>query len=312
MNSDTLGKYVHAFGNLHRYKGVAPHKPVLLLSVLDEIERGHITDNQIILSVELAAAFRENWSILPLPPGNWQERVWVPFRYLIQDGFWDLVKDGEVLSGKQVGDPHSIADLRSRVNYARFAPDLWQLLQDGTARKALRAHLLQTCFNISPAQVQPVIPADPLAAQLNKLIAESKSQPRPKTFKPIKDDTFYFVRNGLFSRVVYALYNHSCAVCGLNVRTDTRSVLEASHIKPFADYHDDDPSNGITMCRNHHWTFDGGGFSIADDYTLLVSPRLQNAAGFVTPGATLRLPSSARCNPAPESLAWHRDNVYKK
>lgn len=312
VNAQILSRYLYLFGHLHRNKGIAPHKPILLLSILDEIERGHITDNQIILSVELVATFREYWNVLPLPPGNWLERIWLPFRYLIQDGFLELVKDGETLTGKEIGEPHSVSDMRSRVHFARFVPELWQLVQEKTAREALRVHLLQTCFNISPGQIQPFIPADPLAAQLDKLISEAQSQPKPKKPKAITDDTFYYVRHALFSGVIYALYDNSCAVCGLSVRTDTRLVVEAAHIKTFATYHDDHPTNGIAFCRNHHWMFDGGGFSIADDYTLLVSSKLQNVGAFVETGDALRLPSNENCKPAPESVNWHRENRFLK
>ncbi len=70
MDAQILHKYLHAFGHLHRNMGLAPHKPILLLSILDEIGRGRITDNEIVLTVELVSAFREYWQALPLPPGN--------------------------------------------------------------------------------------------------------------------------------------------------------------------------------------------------------------------------------------------------
>ena len=46
MDPETLSKYLNSFGNLHRNLGVAPHKPVLLLSILDEIDQGHIRENE--------------------------------------------------------------------------------------------------------------------------------------------------------------------------------------------------------------------------------------------------------------------------
>ncbi len=306
MDTQTLSKYLHAFGNLHRNKGLAPHKPILLLSILDEIGRGRITDNEIVLTVELVAAFREYWQALPLPPGNWLERIWMPYRYLIQDGFWELVKDGHSLTGKEAGEPHSVTDARTRINYARFAPDLWLLLQDNTARQALHAYLLQKYFSITPEQVQPFVPADPLAAQLEKLIASAQSQPKPKQPKLGKENDVEYLRNHLFPKIVYAVYDNSCAVCSLNVRIGDSRVLIAAHIRPFAQFHDNHPSNGLSLCLNHHWAFDRGGFSIADNYTLLVSPLLTGTTGFITPNAAIRLPSSNKCHPDPASLAWHR------
>ena len=311
MDAATLHKYLHAFAHLHRNKGLAPHKPVLLLSILDEIGRGHIMDNEIVLTVELVAAFREYWQTLPLPPGNWLERVQLPYRYLVQDGFWELVKDGAARTGKEIGEPSSITDARVRIDFARFAPDLWLLTQDNAAREALRGLLLQTYFSITPAQVQPFVPADPLAAQLDKLIAQAQSQPKPKAPGKVKEGDVDYLRHNLFPKVMYAVYDNACAVCGLRVQIGKSRVLAAVHIKPFYLFHDDHPSNGLALCLNHHWAFDGGGFSVADNYTLLVSPQLTGTAGFATPGAPILLPSSDKCRPDPAALAWHRTHIFK-
>lgn len=310
MDAATLTKYLHAFAHLHRNKGLAPHKPVLLLSILDEIGRGHITDNEIILTVELVAAFREYWQTLPLPPGNWLERVQLPYRYLLQDGFWELVKDGTARTGKEVGEPTSITDARVRIDFARFAPDLWELTQDVAARNTLRGLLLQTYFNIAPEQVQAYVSVNPLAAQVDKLIADAQSKPKPPKVAKENNDAGY-LRNKLFAQVVYGVYDNACAVCNLSVRIGDSRVLIASHIRQFALFGDNHPSNGLALCLNHHWAFDSGGFSVADNYTLLVSPQLSGTAGFVTPGAPLRLPTSNKCHPDPAALAWHRAHVFK-
>jgi putative restriction endonuclease len=312
MDSQTLTKYIKIFGNLHRNLGIAPHKPILLLSVLDEIERGHIVDNEIILSVELVAAFREYWRVLPLPPGNWLERIWNPFRYLLQDGFWQLVKNGVALSGKEVGQPNSVNDLRRRVDYAQFDPELWQLIIDSTARTVLRQHLLDVYFNISPTQVQPYVPADPLQSQLEKLIQESQSKPRPKKVKESVDGTEYYVRHALFPRIIRAVYDEQCAVCGLTAHTEKSTLVEAAHIKPFGDFHDDHPSNGLALCKNHHWGFDVGGFSISDDYTIIVSSHLTYPHVYISSGTQIHLPSSENCYPSQSSLAYHRNNTLLK
>jgi len=50
----TLNDYINSFQRLHvsRSQGVAPHKPVLLISVLDEIESGRIIENKICITPE--------------------------------------------------------------------------------------------------------------------------------------------------------------------------------------------------------------------------------------------------------------------
>ncbi len=312
MDPETLNKYLDQFSNLHQNMSLAPHKPMLLLSILGEIDRKHITKNEIYLTDELVATFLENWDILPKPPGNWRRKIWIPFRYLMGNKFWKLVKNGVELSAKEVEEPNSVNDMRRRADYAVFAPDLWELLQDSTARTILKQHLLQVYFGISPEQAQPTIPADPLQAQLEKLIKEAQSEPRPKKVKEAADDAKYYIRHTLFPQIIRAVYDDSCSVCGLFARTAKRSIIESAHIKPFANFHDDHPSNGIALCKDHHWGFDAGGFSIADDYTVIVSPLLQHLPGYITPNAPIRLPSSKNCYPDLAALADHRKRTFLK
>jgi putative restriction endonuclease len=91
MAIDLLSKYVGLLGNLHRNhhakKGYAPHKPILLLAVLDEVESGNIDNNLIVVTPELVASFRAYWRVL-VPQGVWIERMVYPFRYLVQEGWW--------------------------------------------------------------------------------------------------------------------------------------------------------------------------------------------------------------------------------
>ena len=44
--------------------GKAPHKPILLLSMIHQIEKGHITDNRICLTPDLVAEFLETFKLL--------------------------------------------------------------------------------------------------------------------------------------------------------------------------------------------------------------------------------------------------------
>ena len=312
MNPQILLKYLDRFGNLHSNRGQAPHKPVLLLSILDEIDQGRISDNQVVLTEFLVAGFLEKWGGLPLPPGNWRPKVWIPFRYLTGNKFWKLVKNGVELNSDQVPEPNSIRSMKGLADHAAFVPELWELLQSKTTRDVLRQHLLQIHFGIMPGQVQPIILADPLQAQLEKLVKEAQSKPRPKKIRETADDTLYYVRHALFPKIIRTVYEDTCSVCGLFARTSKTSIVESAHIRPFADFHDDHPSNGLALCRDHHWGFDAGGFSIEDNYTVIVSPYFQHTPGYVNSGKPIRLPSSVYCYPDPVSLAHHRENTFLK
>ena len=316
MNSDVLSKYIGLFSNLHRHArsglGYAPHKPILLLSILDEIQRGNVKQNLIPITPELVASFRAYWRAL-VPPDQWRERMFYPFRYLIQDGFWELVRDEVSLTAKQLGDPVSLNRLEALIDGGRFNADLWEMLQDKTALNALRAVLLKTYFGTTQGDIQKEIPASPVDYEAQKLIAEAQSKFRANRVRERKDDDGYYVRHALFPRVVKSLYEDSCAVCDLSVYTDTSAgIVDAAHIMPFGKFHNDDPRNGLALCKNHHWGFDAGWFSITAHYKVLVSPHLRNGFSYVTSDTPLRFPHQAEYAPAQEALDWHRANIFLK
>jgi putative restriction endonuclease len=91
---------------------------------------------------------------------------------------------------------------------------------------------------------------------------------------------------------------------------DPPLLVEAAHILPFAEFHYDHPRNGIALCRNHHWGFDNGAFTIDDDYSVRYSSKLQNPTGFVVENKQIYLPSNPDYAPAPEALQWHRENRF--
>ena len=61
---------IEAMFKLRRDKGKAPHKSVLLLALVQEVEEGRITDNKVYITPELLASFKEIWSKL-VTEGSW-------------------------------------------------------------------------------------------------------------------------------------------------------------------------------------------------------------------------------------------------
>lgn len=316
MTDDTLSKYIHAFRNLHRNQnamlGGAPHKPILLLAMLDGIERGEITNDQVALTPELTAAFRDYWRVLVKGSG-WQERIVLPFRHMVKEGFWELKKNGQPIAVDVLNRSPSIRLLTTETDGAELASDLWELLQIRSARHTLRTVLLQAYFGVGMADVRSELHPDPMNYEAERLKAEALGRFRARHAREEHDETGYYVRHALFPKVVKSLYNYSCAVCGLSVRADSGgSLVDAAHIMPFGLFHNDDPRNGLALCKNHHWGFDAGWFTATADYKILVSPRLQSALTYVSAGAALLIPAQTEYAPAVEALDWHRQNVYRR
>ena len=89
MSNGILQKYVQKMEKLRRgekkNEGPAPHKPLLLLSVIDLLRQGQILENKIFPSPDLAEVFLKYWSRVVV---NRTHNFAMPFFHLQGDKFW--------------------------------------------------------------------------------------------------------------------------------------------------------------------------------------------------------------------------------
>lgn len=67
MSDKNLDYYAQCFANLRIDKShgsPAPHKPLLLLSLIELIERGIVSSNEIELTPEVVSTFLKYWSAI--------------------------------------------------------------------------------------------------------------------------------------------------------------------------------------------------------------------------------------------------------
>ena len=308
--ADLLADYLRRFSNLHRaaLKGGAhaPHKPVLLLALLGEVESGGVRDNVVTLSGPLVARFCAYWEAL-VPQARSSRGIVYPFRYLIYEGFWELLRNEKKLTPDDLGHPTSIGQLNAVIDYGRFAPDLWMLLQDPFSLSRLKEQLISTYFE--GAQTHALLPASPMAYQIERLKTEAQARFRSRWISEPREDSAY-IRHTLFPNVIRSLYGDTCAMCHVKATVGSASVIEAAHIMPFSDFHNDDPRNGLALCKNHHWAFDQGAITVADDYTIQMSRQIQATPSFIPQSARIALPTESHCFPALDALAWHCKNRW--
>jgi putative restriction endonuclease len=74
-----------------------------------------------------------------------------------------------------------------------------------------------------------------------------------------------------FRVAVLDAYDRRCAV----TEEKTLPVLEAAHIRPYADGGGHEVGNGLLLRSDFHTLFDAGYLTIDTDYRLLVSKRLK-------------------------------------
>lgn len=307
MTVGTLNKYVTAFGNLHRAANGeqwnAPHKPVLLLALLDEISRGAYPHGLITITPELIAGFRTYWAAL-VTSEYWKATLQNPFRYLYHEGWWHFVKHGTTVPPEHQSP--SLRFLAEEYDGVRLELDLWQLLQDSHSLNILRNHLLQTYFGKQDASsVVRESTETYLYAETEKLKQEAERPFRIRIHE--RKEEGYYLRHTLFPKVIRGIYDEQCAICGLSARAGDSVLIDGAHIVPFAVSHNDHPGNGISLCKNHHWGFDRYWFTLSYEFRVIVSPQLKYSPGYITNDVLIRLPTAPILHPAPEAVKWHRE-----
>jgi putative restriction endonuclease len=92
-------------------------------------------------------------------------------------------------------------------------------------------------------------------------------------------------------------------------------VLEAAHIKPYANGGEHDVANGLSLRSDLHRLFDRGYVAVDEDLRFVVGRRLkadfENGRSYYgLQGTKLELPREASLRPANDALAWHREKVF--
>lgn len=117
---------------------------------------------------------------------------------------------------------------------------------------------------------------------------------------------------GVFRVLVTEAYERKCAVTG----EKTLPVLEAAHIRPFAEEGPHRVSNGLLLRADLHKLFDDGYVTVTEDFRLLVSQRIReefkNGREYYRyHGQPLfSLPPSEEDRPKVEFLRWHNEQRF--
>ena len=302
--------------NVSRSAGVAPNKPILLLSVIELIERSHITDNRIYLSPELIATFFKFWHELEIER---QPDIGMPFFHLKNDGFWHFKAN---VGHEYIESPQSrvrvrtVSGLKQAVEYVYLDPELFLLLTHPTSRNELTLILIDSWFLDKTQQIERSLSMDAFANISDELLTKGGRVYQREEIET-SDTQTEIVRDGAFRRIVTSVYGYRCAFCGLQILNNQENIVDGAHIKPFSQFYDDRINNGLSLCKNHHWAFDRFWFTINDDYTIFVSDSLHEDSLHTTKmkdfnGRQIFLPSNSFYQPRIDAIAWHRQTFFKK
>lgn len=322
----TLDYFVYAFSHLHRDQknGGAPHKPILLLSVLHEYEAGRIRDNRIFITPELTHSFSIFWN--QLVTTDHDRRFALPFYHLTGEkgGWWQLVPNpGCEIWLENAGSMRSFGNLSAAVAYAEIDVKLWELVSQKSTRQVLRKTLIDSYFPNKKNGGADIRDDDYLSDLRDELVEETPVEYKARLLglKTRLDPETYQIevynRGTIFRREVVKLYDQTCCVTGLRVAaTFTITMVDACHIVPFAKSFDNSLNNGIALCPNLHRAFDRGLFSVDENYRVVLSRKFtENEASPFSfrnlAGTQLALPRERRFAPSKNAFAWHREHIFQ-
>lgn len=304
-----LDDYLKKFQNLRTgvNRGhIKPHKPVMLLTILSLIENRKITSNRIDYSPQLLELFKKFFDIVKSEQDALNPLL--PFFYLRGDGFFHhrpFIHQEQ--SYKALRDPGSIKKFTGIVEYAYLDDDIWAYLQDLAVVGSLREALIQSYFPEYKNQIDQVVKEEKEISCYETVL---KGEP-----DKIKETQSVY-RSTAFSRIIREVYDYRCAACGLRLNLNGLVIIDAAHLIPFSESHDDDPRNGIALCKNHHWAMDKFLIVPGADHLWHVSPELDDRIEGCKEIIKLNkrnilLPQDKKYAPKTESLTWRHTRILR-
>jgi putative restriction endonuclease len=284
--------------DLNKAQGNAPHKPLLLLVFLDMVEDGEFAGGALKLTPELAYRFATYFDIVR-HRRKAKPVVRMPFHHLSTQKFW--------AAKTAVGD---VSKYRDTTAYVVPDPTFVDACRDPEFRRRARCVLIETHFE--PAERNALY-------HLVGISIPRADESARDAFFDVPHDAEAVGRSARFRLDVVSAYNYTCALTGYRVTTiSAGAIVDAAHIHKFSRSQNNDPNNGIALCKNAHWQFDAGLWTIDDDYRVVValdafsesSPNQKPLSEMH--GQRLLLPRDKTIWPSKVHLAWHRAETFRR
>ena len=210
----TLEEYATAFTKLrvNTARSSSPHKPCMLLAVLDLAEAGALESNEIRYLPNLLERYEAYFEIVRAETDH--ASPYLPFFHLRGDGFWHLIPiKGREPQLESMRTARSHTDIQANVDHVELDPELYRYVRDANARAGLRNALIERWF---PDK----------AVALNRAVAEHSAEdayeltlregtPPPYTVSQRVGQT-------AFRNVVLQAYDYRCAATGWRLSCQAR------------------------------------------------------------------------------------------
>jgi len=282
MTSDELKTKIASLSVWKKSGQRAPHKPLLILYALAQLQHRNFT-----LPYEQVRVKLKNL-LIEFGPHRKSYHPEEPFVRLTTDGIWEL---NTLVDKRNFSDRNLVADQV----VGGFSPEVLELLKDNE-------ELVQE-----------------LAEQLlNEHFPESVHQ---DILKEIGLDFSFSNRRRLrdphFRERILRAYEYSCAICGFNVRLGHKLVaIDAAHIQWHQAGGPDIEENGIALCSLHHKLFDRGVITINEDRQMVVAEEAHGSRGFdewlmTFHGKEIKPAIHPEYQPKARYIGWHVREVFR-
>ena len=217
-----------------------PHKPVLLLAVLDLIATGEARPDRVPWSQGLRQRFALYFDVVR--KNDDQNTPENPFYYLKGDGFWEpiVVQDK---TEQPLGNTPTVAQANSGSVSAKVTGGMEQSFRSSEQRVRLRDALISRYFPTARSQIMALFleARAPLADDSENADRCREEEPEPSLPG----------RNPAFRRIVLEAYDFQCAACGLRIKLPDADLtfVDGAHIVPFTESRNDHPTNGLALCK---------------------------------------------------------------
>jgi putative restriction endonuclease len=313
--SKDLNYYVRQIQKLRVNKvgGQAPYQPLLLLSLIELVEQDIVIDNCFSISPELISIFIKYRD--RLSNGYYQADLAQPFYHMSKkdDAFWHLEpKPGHEEVLRSGGRLNTLKKLKENVLHGYFDIELFEILQNRTYCTTLIGTIIDQWFPGEFEKVKELLQIHSFE-QLRLRLKESGGA--IYSVEDVKDELVNEIRDAAFRKNLLILYDQRCTFCKLRiVSVFGENIIDGAHIKPFSKFRDDHYTNGLALCKNHHWAFDRGWFGIDQEYKVIVpfgrfaeEPPEASMSMHNFHGKRISLPIQEDAYPSQEALSWHRE-----
>lgn len=233
---------------------VAPHKPILILSILEMFDKGKIAFNQIRPDETLVRVFMDTWNKYVEQDSPYNCVLSTPFYHMGHEPFWVLIPSEEYEKRTE----YSINLLRKCFRYAVLDDELFALLQSKMCRQQIKDAIVGFYFYGEHPAVQPV---NSTSTKIKEIVHSDENT--PTTMSNVKLDP-----NSFFDKL---LIDRKLEVCplplwNLKLRDDEYVELKKLLVKASMDrlYTFDKVTRECTLFFAQFWRreYAGGSHSI--------------------------------------------------